>query len=75
MEFSETDESYSIYNSHGKTLTMLRNPNTKGGAFYKDFIVVMLLKAMGQNVIAHYHNKGVATRQDRVLDNFYTTIF
>ena len=39
-------------------------PNTKGGAFYKDFIVVMLLKAMGQNVIAHYHNKGVATRQD-----------
>lgn len=45
-------------------------PNTKGGAFYKDFIVVMLLKAMGQNVIAHYHNKGVATRQDRVLDNF-----
>ena len=45
-------------------------PNTKGGAFYKDFIVVMLLKAMGQNVIAHYHNKGIATRQDRVLDNF-----
>lgn len=45
-------------------------PNAKGGAFYKDFVVVMLLKAMGQNVIAHYHNKGVATRQDRVLDNF-----
>lgn len=44
-------------------------PNTKGGAFYKDFIVVMLLKAMGQNVIAHYHNKGVVTRQDRVVDD------
>lgn len=45
-------------------------PNTKGGAFYKDFVVVMMLKAMGQKVIIHYHNKGVATRQDKLLDNF-----
>ena len=33
-------------------------PNAKGGAFYKDFLVVMLLKIMRQNVIVHYHNKG-----------------
>ena len=45
-------------------------PNAKGGAFYKDFVVVMMLKAMGQNVVVHYHNKGVATRQDKALDNF-----
>lgn len=45
-------------------------PNAKGGAFYKDFVVVMMLKAMGQKVVVHYHNKGVATRQDKVLDNW-----
>lgn len=45
-------------------------PNAKGGAFYKDFVVVMMLKAMGQKVVVHYHNKGIATRQDRVLDNW-----
>lgn len=45
-------------------------PNAKGGAFYKDFVIVMMLKAMGQKVVIHYHNKGVATRQDKLLDNF-----
>ena len=45
-------------------------PNAKGGAFYKDFIVVMMLKAMGQKVVVHYHNKGVATHQEKALDNF-----
>ena len=39
-------------------------PNACGGAFYKDFIVVQLLKIMGCNVVAHYHNKGVVTRQE-----------
>jgi len=50
-------------------------PNAKGGAFYKDFFVVMLLKAMGQKVIIHYHNKGVATRQNRFFDNLLYRIF
>ena len=45
-------------------------PNAKGGAFYKDFVVVMMLKALGQKVVVHYHNKGVATKQDKALDNF-----
>lgn len=45
-------------------------PNAKDGAFYKDFVIVMMLKAMGQKVVIHYHNKGVATRQDKPLDNF-----
>ena len=45
-------------------------PNAKGGAFYKDFVVIEMLKAMGQNVVVHYHNKGVATRQDKPFDNF-----
>lgn len=44
-------------------------PNAKGGAFYKDFIVVEMIKSMGCKVVVHYHNKGVATRQDRWLDD------
>lgn len=44
-------------------------PNAKGGAFYKEFIVVEMVKSMGCKVIIHYHNKGVSTRQDRWLDN------
>ncbi len=45
-------------------------PNACGGAFYKDYVVVQLLKGMGCKVVVHYHNKGVLTRQDRFLDNF-----
>lgn len=44
-------------------------PNAKGGPFYKDFIVVTMLKRMGCRVVAHYHNKGVALHQERPLDN------
>lgn len=44
-------------------------PNAKGGAFYKDFLVVQQLKRMGCKVVAHYHNKGVSTRQNRWVDN------
>ncbi len=44
-------------------------PNACGGAFYKDFVVVQLLKALHCKVIVHYHNKGVRTRQDRWLDD------
>lgn len=44
-------------------------PNAKGWAFYKDFVVVEMIKSMGCKVIVHYHNKGVSTRQDRWLDD------
>ncbi|NPD92807.1 glycosyltransferase family 4 protein [Xylanibacter muris] len=44
-------------------------PNSCGGAFYKDFIVVQFVKCLGCKVVVHYHNKGVATRQDRTIDN------
>lgn len=44
-------------------------PNACGGAFYKDFVVVQILKRLGCQVVVHYHNKGVATRHDRRLDN------
>lgn len=44
-------------------------PNACGGAFYKDFMVVEMLKRMGCKVVVHYHNKGVATRQNRMFDD------
>jgi glycosyltransferase involved in cell wall biosynthesis len=36
--------------------------NVKGFGFYKDFIVIMLAKLFNQNIIYHFHNKGVSTR-------------
>ena len=51
-------------------------PNAKGGAFYKDFIVIQMLKSMGCKVVVHYHNKGVSLRQDKIIDNLlYHTFF
>ncbi len=44
-------------------------PNACGKAFYKDFIVVQMIKAMGCKVVVHYHNKGIATRQNSWFDN------
>lgn len=44
-------------------------PNACGGAFYKDFIVVQMIKAMGYKVVVHFHNKGVATHQARWIDD------
>lgn len=45
-------------------------PNACGGAFYKDFIVIQMLKAMQCKVVVHYHNKGVETGQNRSFDNY-----
>ena len=44
-------------------------PNACGGAFYKDFVVVQMLKCLGCQVVVHYHNKGVATHQDKWFDD------
>lgn len=44
-------------------------PNASGWAFYKDCIVVQMLKGLGCKVLLHYHNKGIRTRQDRWVDD------
>lgn len=44
-------------------------PNTVGAPFYKDLLITQLVKSMGCKVVAHFHNKGVSTRQDRWLDD------
>ena len=50
-------------------------PNACPPAFYKDFVVVQALKLMGCRIVAHYHNKGVATRQGYWLDDKLYRIF
>lgn len=50
-------------------------PNAAGGAFYKDFVVVQYIKrclkkySPNARIIVHYHNKGVASRQGKFLDD------
>ena len=50
-------------------------PNAAGGAFYKDFVVVQYIKhclkkySPNARIVVHYHNKGVASRQGKFLDN------
>jgi len=47
-----------------------------GVAFYKDAIIVLLTKIFGVKTILHLHNKGVSTRQNKVLDNIlYKLVF
>lgn len=51
-------------------------PNASGGAFYKDFMVVNMLKRMGCRVLCHYHNKGVRRRQTYAIDDqLYRSFF
>lgn len=50
-------------------------PNARGKAFFKDFIVVQMLKSMGCKVIAHYHNKGVSVYQNKWVYNFFYKLF
>lgn len=45
-------------------------PNTKGGAFIKDFFIVSIIKYLHNNVIIHFHNKGVSKYQDKSFYNF-----
>lgn len=45
-------------------------PNAGGKAFFKDFIVVQMLKSMRCKVIVHYHNKGVSAYQCKWVYNF-----
>lgn len=50
-------------------------PNAAGGAFYKDFVVVQYIKrclkkfSPKARLVVHFHNKGVACRQGKFLDN------
>jgi glycosyltransferase involved in cell wall biosynthesis len=50
-------------------------PNAAGAAFYKDFFVALLLKFLGSKIIYHFHNKGVSSRQNRLIDSLTYKLF
>ncbi|WP_010520647.1 glycosyltransferase family 4 protein [Aquimarina agarivorans] len=41
----------------------------KGVGFYKDFVIVLLIKILGVKLVIHHHNKGVKKRQNKFVDN------
>jgi glycosyltransferase involved in cell wall biosynthesis len=43
--------------------------NSKGPGFYKEIIIVFLLKIFNKNVVYHYHNKGITQEQNKWLLN------
>lgn len=44
-------------------------PTAKGFGFYKDFLIILILKISGIKVLYHFHNKGVASKQHLFIDN------
>ncbi len=51
-------------------------PNSQGPGFYKDAVIIALVKLSGKKIIYHFHNKGVSLRQDRFFDNLlYRFVF
>lgn len=44
--------------------------SSKGIGFYKDTLIVLLVRLFGIKLIYHFHNKGVQINQRRIFDNF-----
>lgn len=42
--------------------------NSKGPGFYKDFLVVLILKLFRKNILFHFHNKGIRNYSHKFLD-------
>lgn len=50
--------------------------NSKGTGFYKDTLIVLLVKIFGVKPVYHFHNKGVSERQNKFFDNLlYRFVF
>jgi glycosyltransferase involved in cell wall biosynthesis len=48
----------------------------KGIGFYKDALIVMIVKIFGVKLVYHFHNKGVSTKQHKFFDNLlYRFVF
>ncbi|MEP2278100.1 glycosyltransferase family 4 protein [Maribacter sp.] len=48
----------------------------KGAGFYKDFLIVLLLKCFRKKIVFHFHNKGIEKRSKKKFDHFlYRFIF
>lgn len=74
--FDRLKRIFSLLHKVRKTVREIRpdlvyiTPNAKGGSFYyKEVWIVRMLKSMNCTIVAHYHNKGVASRQNKFIDN------
>lgn len=48
----------------------------RGAGFYKDFLIVMILKLFRKKIIYHFHNKGVSSSHfNRLNDLLYRQVF
>lgn len=41
-------------------------PNSSGFAFFKEYLIVRLLKRKKCRIVLHFHNKGISEKQDRL---------
>jgi len=46
-----------------------------GAAFYKDFILALLVKAFKVKMLYHLHGKGIASQRGWIKEFFYRTVF
>ncbi|SMC62847.1 glycosyltransferase family 4 protein [Cellulophaga tyrosinoxydans] len=63
--FKETITSLLVFRPKLVYMTL----NSHGNGFYKDCLVVLILKIFRTNIIYHFHNKGVADYQDKWFDH------
>ena len=50
--------------------------SSKGAGFYKDALIVFLVRLFGVKPVYHFHNKGIIARQERFFDNIlYRFVF
>jgi glycosyltransferase involved in cell wall biosynthesis len=50
--------------------------SSKGAGFYKDALIVFLVRLFGVKPVYHFHNKGIITRQNKFFDNIlYRFVF
>lgn len=48
----------------------------KGSGFYKDALIIMMVKLFRVKLVYHFHNKGVKFKQDNFIDNLiYSYVF
>ena len=51
-------------------------PNAGGKVFFKDFVLIQILKLLRAKIVVHYHNKGVRTFSTRpIYDQCYKLFF
>lgn len=58
-----------------RPLLVYVTPNAGGNAFFKDFIVVQVIKMLGGNVVLHFHNKGVRVNSEKYANDFLYKLF